>query len=128
MRHYSKYVREESSKYIELPLKATKYAPLFFDTIAYFTNGVHCDPENVHKLVKDSLFYTPPEEGKNKKKKRGSDKYTGGFYDDPLYDKDNPRVEITLYSLEEAPLLGAKIIERMQKRLTNAKQTKKPDR
>lgn len=40
--------------------------------------------------MKDALFY-------GLKGKQGGDKYTGGSYDPPLYDKENPRVEITLW-------------------------------
>lgn len=57
---------------------------VFVITESYFRNGTHPDPENVHKLVKDAMFY----------KKPLGDKYTGGFYLSPVYDKENPRVEV----------------------------------
>ena len=102
-RLYSKHIREVAANYISLPLQASKDAPIYLDTIAYFPSGVHCEPENVHKLVKDSLFYI--EKNPVKKTKRGSDKYTGGMYLDPCYDKENPRVEVTLYTRDEIHLM-----------------------
>lgn len=67
-------------------LIATKDRPLWIHTTAYFPNGVHCDPGNVQKGVVDALFY----------RKRGGDKHTGGSFEPPLYDKDNPRVEVVI--------------------------------
>jgi hypothetical protein len=74
-------------------LIATKVEPLFIYTEAYFRGGVHCDPENVHKLAKDSLFYNTPA-GKG-----AADKYTGGCYAGPLYDKENPRTDMFIWKL-----------------------------
>jgi hypothetical protein len=72
----------------KLPLTAARNRPLMLFTRAYFSNGVHADPENVHKGIKDALFYT--------KGKGTADKYTGGQYLPPMYDPDNPRVEVIL--------------------------------
>lgn len=71
-----------------------KTCPLRIQTRAFFENGVHSDPENVHKGIVDALFYNPD------KKRRGSDKHTGGQFEPPLYDKANPRVEFTIYPPE----------------------------
>ncbi len=75
---------------IELPLRADVTHPILVETQAYFEHGTHPDPENVHKGIKDALFY-------GLKGKGGGDKYTGGSYDPPLYDKENPRVIVTLW-------------------------------
>jgi hypothetical protein len=83
------------SQGIHLPLTASKEQPLSITTRAYFRNGVHPDPENVHKGVVDAMFYDP------RKERRGSDKYTGGCFQPPMYDPDNPRVEVWI---EEAGL------------------------
>lgn len=71
----------------EMHLVANKDAPLRIATVAHFVNGTHPDPENVHKLVKDSLFHKAP----------GGDKHTGGLYAPPRYDKDLPRVEVMVW-------------------------------
>lgn len=80
---------------ISFPFLATSRegARYFVQTVAFFRNGTHADPENVHKLLKDSLFY---------KVKRG-DKYTGGIYADPIYDKENPRVEVWVWKTKGEP-------------------------
>jgi len=75
----------------KLPLVATKEQPLMVFTRSYFSNGVHADPENVHKGVKDAIFY--------QKGGGTADKYTGGGYLPPMYDKKNPRVEIVVRQL-----------------------------
>lgn len=72
---------------LALPLQASREKPVRITTRAFFKNGVHPDPENVHKGVKDALFYKAGGVG---------DKYTGGSYDPPLYDAERPRVEITI--------------------------------
>ncbi len=75
----------------DLPLVATRIAPILIRTICWFQDGTHPDPENVHKGIIDSLFY--------RKYKRGTaDKYTGGCFYPPQYDSDNPRVEVIIYS------------------------------
>lgn len=71
-----------------LPLQASKEKPIRVFTRAYFETGVHPDPENVHKGVKDALFYKAGGVG---------DKYTGGAYEPPLYDAERPRVEIEVF-------------------------------
>lgn len=73
-------------------LRADKLHPLFIGTVAYFRNGVHPDPENTHKLVKDALFHKVP----------GGDKWTGGVYEKPHYDKLHPRVEVCVWVQETA--------------------------
>jgi hypothetical protein len=72
----------------KLPLAATRTRPLMVFTRCYFKNGVHADPENVHKGVKDALFY--------QKGGGTADKYTGGGYLPPMYDAKNPRVEVVV--------------------------------
>lgn len=89
----AKYVefkkRVQSLSPLALPLEASKEKPIIVETVAYFENGTHPDPENVHKGVKDALFY-------GLRGKGGGDKYTGGHYEPPLYDKENPRVVVTV--------------------------------
>ncbi len=79
---------------VPLPLAPTKDSPLIIKTIAYFKNGIHCDPENVRKAVSDALVYDP-------EKKRGDDKYTGGIFPPPKYDKENPRTVIIIKSYRQ---------------------------
>lgn len=67
-----------------LPLESPKAEPLMIFTRCYFRDGRHPDPENVHKGIKDALFY----------KAKDGDKHTGGHYLPPLYDKQNPRVDV----------------------------------
>lgn len=86
---------------ISLPLQATKDKPLSINTVAYFPDGVHCDPGNVQKGICDALFYAP------RGQKRGNDKYTGGFFMPPLYDKENPRVVVTIEESILAKLLNS---------------------
>lgn len=74
----------------ELPLRASVEFPILVETQAFFEHGTHPDPENVHKGIKDALFYGLAGKG-------GGDKYTGGSYDPPLYDRENPRVVVTLW-------------------------------
>lgn len=74
---------------VVLPLVATKDRPLDIRTAAYFKNGVHPDPENVHKGIVDALFYS-----QDRKVKGSGDKHTGGRFFSPKYDKNNPRVEV----------------------------------
>jgi len=68
-------------------LKATRDAPLYIHTRAWFRDGRHPDPENVHKVIVDALLYG---------KSSARDKFTGGAYTPPLYDKANPRVEVVI--------------------------------
>lgn len=73
---------------IPIPLHATKDEPVMIATKAYFKNGVHCDPENVRKGISDALFYGAGGTG---------DKYCAGWFLYPLYDAENPRVEVEIY-------------------------------
>lgn len=96
---YSDLVREEAGRAgLATPLMATRECPVIVNTVAYFRNGTHPDPGNVQKGVCDALFYIP----RKTKKKGAGDKYTGGAFVPPLYDKENPRVEVTVaVSLQE---------------------------
>lgn len=85
---YKKHVQETCP--FKLPFEATKQNPVIITTRAYFVNGTHPDPENVHKGMKDAIFYVA------KGTKGSGDKYTGGHYSSPLYDAENPRVEVTV--------------------------------
>lgn len=95
---------------IRLPLVATKQRPLMIRTVAYFANGRHCDPGNVQKGVVDALFYDEEKaalaklQRKMGRRKRvtgkGDDKYTGGSFPPPRYDKDNPRVVVIIKEYE----------------------------
>lgn len=67
----------------------TKDSPLYVHTRAWFEDGRHADPENIHKAIVDALFYR---RGKGSK----ADKYTGGFFDSPRYDRYNPRVDVVI--------------------------------
>lgn len=80
---------------IRLPLVATKDRPLTIRTVAYFKNGNHPDPGNVQKGVTDALFYDV-DQIIGKRTRKGNDKYTGGSFPPPLYDKDNPRVVVII--------------------------------
>lgn len=78
-------------------LKSTETEPLFFWTEAWFGSRRHCDPENTHKLLKDSLFYLD----------RGlKDKYTGGVFAGPLYDLSAPRTVVKIWRLSVLPHSG----------------------
>lgn len=89
---------------LEIPLVATKDKPLLIKTIAYFRNGVHCDPGNVQKGITDALFYDENKIRMVKTKRgpkmktggKGDDKYTGGAFPPPRYDKKNPRVIVII--------------------------------
>jgi hypothetical protein len=88
---YCKYTRACADiADIELPLEASKESPLMIRTYAFFPNGVHADPENIHKGIKDALFHSS----------KLGDKYTGGWYAPPMYDKENPRVVVIIEPAE----------------------------
>ena len=75
-------------------MSATKRSPMWIETVAWFANGRHPDPENVRKAVADALFYT-------KANRRGSaDKFVGGAFPPPLYDAENPRVEVMVAAVD----------------------------
>lgn len=111
---YQRYVvykelvqREAGAAGIKLPLSATKERPLMIRTISYFKNGVHPDPGNVQKGVCDALFYDAEKIARSKlmgKKGKitgkGDDKYTGGSFPPPRYDKLNPRVVVIIEDYE----------------------------
>jgi len=85
---------------VKLPLRPTKNAPVYVVTLAYFQSGVHPDPSNVWEGITDALCYVSPEE-QRLGAKRGSDKYMGGLFYSPNYDKRNPRVGVTVATEEE---------------------------
>lgn len=89
---YKMHVQDIAATHIPLPLVATKERPLHIVTWAYFVDGVHADPDNIHKGIKDALFWAP-----KGALRRGADKYTGGAYSRPLYDRDEPRVVVRIY-------------------------------
>lgn len=93
--------RDARASGIKLPLIATKERPLMIRTISYFKNGVHPDPGNVQKGICDALFYDEEKAAvaKVRGKKstgKGDDKYTGGSFPPPRYDKSNPRVIVII--------------------------------
>lgn len=85
---------------LELPLRPTKAEPVYVVTMAYFQSGVHPDPGNVYKGVVDALCYVSAE-GRKLGEKRGSDKWVGGGFEIPRYDKNEPRVEVYVLGPEE---------------------------
>lgn len=86
---------------VKLPLRPTKLLPLYIVTIAYFQSGVHADCSNVWEGVTDALCYVSPQEQKLLHIKKGSDKYTGGLFFAPRYDKGHPRVEVIVFAGEQ---------------------------
>lgn len=82
-RAYQQMVRIFAGQHLTLPLRATRESPVYIGVIAYFFNGVHCDPGNVQKGICDALFLGG-----------SGDKHTSGWFDSPRYDKANPRVEV----------------------------------
>lgn len=98
---YAKFVRMCARRAgIKLPLFANEESPLFIKTIAYFKNRVHCDPGNVQKGICDALFYDEFGAnnvlGKKRRSRKGDDKFTGGSFPPPRYDKKNPRVVVVI--------------------------------
>lgn len=77
---------------VQTPMVVTKDKPIYVYTEALFRSGVHADPENVNKAIRDALAYVP--KGYSAILKRGSDKWMGGADALPQYDKENPRVEV----------------------------------
>lgn len=83
-REYSDW-KDHVTKYapnLLLPV-ATKDRPVRLDIWCYFPAGNHSDPENVRKGIVDALF-------------PAGDKYVYGYHHHPLYDADNPRVEVEI--------------------------------
>ena len=66
---------------VPLPLMATKDRPAYIYTQAVFKGQRFPDPENVHKGVKDALFYATRGRGRG----RGDDRWTGGLYEAPAF-------------------------------------------
>lgn len=79
---YAEAVRLHATRQtgVTFPLESSRDNPWFIFTLAIFASRVHADPENIHKGIKDALFY----------KAVCGDKYTGGAYLPPLYHADNP--------------------------------------
>lgn len=71
---------------VSTPLFCDKAYPVIVDIRAYYSSRLHCDPGNTHKGLIDALFY----------KSTSGDKYTGGAFDLPYYDKENPRTLVEL--------------------------------
>jgi hypothetical protein len=67
----------------------SKTSPIYVVTESFFESNNHPDPENVHKLIKDALFY----------KAKNGDKFTGGAYEAPTYDEESPRTEVSIWIL-----------------------------
>jgi len=76
---------------ITVPLKASSENCLSINTAAYFSDGRFCDPENVRKGITDALF-----KGAGK-----ADRWTGGAFSVPMFDKATPRVEVEILELED---------------------------
>jgi hypothetical protein len=77
---------------IRTPMESPPDAPLMVFTRCYFYSKTHLDPENVHKGVKDALCYGATH----------GDKFTGGHYLPPMYDKVDPRVEVLIRPKRES--------------------------
>lgn len=71
---------------LKLPLTATEDRPILIHSRCFFRDRRHPDTENVQKLVVDALFYG----------NSAGDKYVGGSYAAPAYDKKRPRVHVTV--------------------------------
>ena len=83
---YAKSIRGELKRQYGVDcLPAEKGMAWHFFTVAFFPDMRHTDPENVHKLAKDALFY-----------RSGGlqDKVTSGSYHPPLLDRQEPRLEL----------------------------------
>ena len=75
--------------------KPISYKGIDLITQAYFCNKVHCDTLNVQKLTEDILV------GRQGSKKKSTfflkgDKCGSGTYNEPKYDKKNPRLIVIL--------------------------------
>jgi hypothetical protein len=86
---------------LRLPLECSKLHPIRVDTSISFVNGSsHADAENVHKLIKDILFYhgaTYVDKSGAlcvRKHGHGNDRYTWGHYD--YCYRDRPGVIVTI--------------------------------
>jgi hypothetical protein len=85
--NYLSHVREQAELAgLLCPIESDPEDPIDVHVYPFFKNRVHPDPGNVEKGIKDALFY----------KAKSADKYTGGSYAPPMYDKDNPRVVVVV--------------------------------
>ena len=66
---------------VALPLEATEDRPAYIYTQTVYKGRRFPDPENVHKGVKDALFYCKLGRGRG----RGDDRWTGGQYEAPAF-------------------------------------------
>jgi hypothetical protein len=76
----------------------TRARQLWFVVWPYFSGNRHADPENVAKGLRDALCYAGKKLGR--KKGHGDDKWCGGIHPPPLFDKQNPRVDVWVYEIE----------------------------
>lgn len=67
---------------------------VYIETIAFFRNQRHADPESIHKVIKDALW---PHGGD-----AGNDKWVGGRYVSPRYASktQEPGVHVTIGSYQ----------------------------
>jgi hypothetical protein len=68
---------------VDLPIVATEAAPVYLYTQAVFGRRRFPDPENVHKGIKDALFYA--KRSGIRGRGRGDDRWTGGQYEAPAF-------------------------------------------
>jgi hypothetical protein len=64
-----------------LPIEATEAEPVYLYTQAVYGRRRFPDPENVHKGIKDALFY----QRRLAIRGRGDDRWTGGQYEAPAF-------------------------------------------
>tara|TARA_R110001606_G_scaffold2504_5_gene10987 strand:- start:4356 stop:4727 length:372 start_codon:yes stop_codon:yes gene_type:complete len=91
-KEYKKYVVWKNKVVAKFILEFTKYPhnllekdkKYYVDVVAYYKDKKHADTDNVAKGINDAIFQKPL-----------NDKYVAGSYDFS-YDKENPRVEITI--------------------------------
>jgi len=78
---YAAFVKKTGKLPHQTLTPKTKY---YVSVMAYYKDKTHADTDNIAKAVNDAIFQKPL-----------SDKYIAGFYDYD-YDKDNPRLEVTI--------------------------------
>jgi hypothetical protein len=66
---------------VALPVEATEAQPVYLYTQAVYRCRRFPDPENVHKGIKDALFYRRRRAGRG----HGDDRWTGGQYEAPAF-------------------------------------------
>lgn len=88
-------------KYSKVAVIATIERPVFIHVEPYFSSRIHCDPENVRKLLVDAIYL---EAGPGS----GQDKYVFGSHAGPQYDMMNPRTEVWLWRThgQEPPVIS----------------------